>query len=430
MFKLKYNILALIQVSISFLNYFLLMRVFGVSDMTDAYLITMAIFGSLVLVQMLTTEQFLFFFNDIKAYNLSKAHSFYAVALTVALSTGILTFMLSYFGSSMILSLFVSNLESSRLLLIESLFQIAIIELLVGPIQILNQKLMNAEMYFSLPYILNIIPTFFVLISTLYIYVYNINDISLLLYARVLGALLIVPLSFMIVKYMGVPIKLTLSHPELKAFLKNSFTMRLGHNVHNFLFTPITTNLLTLLPSGYASYFYYALKIATIINGVIVGPSTKVFQSQFSKEWSLLHIDKAKLLMKKYLATAVPLLVVSGVGGYFILPFLLHLIADKLSTDALFMIQSLFAGLMVWQLIILAESTNVLILIVEKKSKMFIYTNLLFSFMYFSIAYVLFKEYSIYAVIYALIVSQIINYLIYTYYGQKILQLKVNSRES
>jgi len=38
--------------------------------------------------------------------------------------------------------------------------------------------------------------------------------------------------------------------------MKNSLAMRFGHNLHNFLFKPITSNILSSLPSGYASYFY------------------------------------------------------------------------------------------------------------------------------------------------------------------------------
>jgi len=149
MFKLKYNLLALSQVMISFLNYFLLMKVFGVSDSTDAYLIISAIFGSLILLQMLTTEQFLFFYNDIKTKNLKDAHNFYGVAITVSILTAFVTFMIAYFGSTFIINFFINNIEDARPLLINSFFHIAILELLVAPIQSINQRLMNAEMYFT-----------------------------------------------------------------------------------------------------------------------------------------------------------------------------------------------------------------------------------------------------------------------------------------
>jgi len=430
MFKLKYNFLALFQVMIGFLNFFLLMKVFGISDATDAYLIVSAIFGALLLLQMLTTEQFLFFYNDIKSKDKEDAHRFYHSALGVAAVTSVVMFIVSYFGTGFIVDIFVNNSDVKRTALIDSFFYIAVFELLVAPMQSLNQKLLNAEMYFSMPYILNIIPQFFVLLCMFYLYCFNIKEIEFLIYAKVVGAFFSFFISFIIVHKIDIKIKFRLQHKELKSFLKNSFSMRLGHNIHNFLFTPITTNLLTSLPSGYASYFYYAMKIATIINSIVVGPFTNVFQANFSKEWSNKHILNAKKLIFKYMKSVIPLIVVSSVIGYFLLPLVLNFLIYNSTNESVVMIQRLFAGLMIWQFIILVESGSVFILIVEKQSKMFIYTNLIFSMMYFGFANYFLDEFSIYGVIYSLIISQIVNFMIYTYYGQKTLQQRLKQYEA
>ncbi len=427
MFKLKYNFLALLQVLISVFNYFLLIKVFGVSDYTDAYLIISAVFGSLILLQMLTTEQFLFFYNDIKARELKDAYNFYNVALTVSVLTAIVTFSISYFGSLFIINFFINGSDNTRLLLIESFFHIAILELLVAPIQSINQKLMNAEMRFTLPYILNIIPTLFVLVTMIYLYYSMKEDISLLLYARVAGAFSSLLVSFFAIKHMNIPIKFSLKHSRLKHFIQNSFTMRLGHNIHNFLFTPITTNILTSLPSGYASYFFYAMKIATIINGVVVGPSSKVFQSEFSNAWSHKQTENAKNLIFRYMRITVPLIIIASIIGYFILPNALHFITNKLTSENLSIIQNLFSGLMIWQFIILIESGSVFILVVEKKSKMFIYTNIIFSLLYYGIANLFLDKFSVFSLTYSLILAQVANLMIYLYYGQKIFNLRVKT---
>jgi hypothetical protein len=126
----------------------------------------------------------------------------------------------------------------------------------------------------------------------------------------------------------------------------------------------------------------------------------------------------------------IPLIIVSGLIGYLLLPTVLHLITDKLTYESLSVIQSLFAGLMIWQFIILIESGNVFILVVEKKSKMFIYTNLIFSLMYFGFANLFLKEFSVFSIIYSLVLAQIVNFLIYTYYGQKILQKRLTNNEA
>ncbi len=430
MFKLKYNFLALSQVVISLFNYFLLMRIFGVSDHTDAYLIVSAILGALILLQMLSTEQFLFFYNDIKIKGIDDAYNFYNAALTVSILTGIITLVISYFGSTFIVNFFISKSDNSSLFLVETFFRIAMLELLVAPVQSINQKLLNAEMRFSLPYILNIIPTLFVLMAMVYLYYLKKEDISILIYARAFGAFVSAVISLVAVKSINIPVKLRLKHPQLKHFMQNSFTMRVGHNIHNFLFTPITTNILTALPSGYASYFYYAMKVGTIVNGVVIGPSLKVFQSKFSNIWSQGHTENAKDMMCKYFKITVPLILLGSVIGYLILPNALASITDKLSNESLSIIQNLFMGLMIWQFIILIESGSVLILVVEKKSQIFIYTNLIFSAMYFGLANLFLERFSVFSLIYALIVAQWVNFVIYVYYGKKILKQRLRTNEA
>lgn len=430
MFNLKYNFLSLAQVLVGLLNYFLLIKLFGVSNMADAYLITSAIISSFLLLQMLTTEQFIFFYNDIKDKNILDAYDFYNVVLSVAFLTGTISFILCYFGSNILINIFVGNLEDERLLLIHTLLQISIIELLVAPIQLVNQKLMNAEMKFSIPYILNIIPTLLVLLSMVYLYFNELDNISLLIYARVVGAFIILPLSFVVIKKMDIPIKFKFKHSILHDFLKNSFTMRLGHNIHNFLFTPITTNILSMLPVGYAAYFFYALRMSTIVNGVIVGPSYNIFQSKFSQAWSKYEIKNSKKMIFQYLKITIPTLVIVSIIGYYILPDALHIITAKLSNESLSIIQNIFLGLMIWQLIVLVESGSVIVLIVEKKSTIFIFTNIVFSLIYFFISKILFEHFSIYSLIYALILGQLINYIVYTFYGKLTLNNKEKKNES
>jgi O-antigen/teichoic acid export membrane protein len=430
MFNLKYNFLSLTQVLVGLLNYFLLIKLFGVSNMADSYLITSAIISSFLLLQMLTTEQFIFFYNDIKDKNILEAHDFYNVVLSVALFTGIITFILCYFGVNIVVNIFVGNLENERLLLIQQLLQISIVELLVAPMQLINQKLMNAEMKFSIPYILNILPTVFVLFSMIYLYVYKLEDISLLIYGRVAGALVILPLSFVIIQKMNIPIKFSFKHSKLNYFLKNSFTMRLGHNIHNFLFTPITTNILAMLPVGYAAYFFYALRMSNIVNGVIVGPSYNVFQSKFSQAWSKYDIKNSKRMIFQYLMITLPMIVIVSIIGYYILPHTLHIITAELSNESLSIIQNVFLGLMIWQLIILVESGNVIVLIVEKKSTIFILTNIVFSIIYFIVSKFLFEYFSIYSLVYGLILGQLINYIVYTYYGKVTLNNKERKYDS
>lgn len=429
MFNFKYNFLAFLQVFVNFIIYLLLIKFFGASGNSDAYFIVISIVGALFLLQMLTIEQFLYFYNDIKSKCINDAHHFFYSVLGVAILTGIIGYLLAILFSQFLLLLFVGNIDSERFLLIKFLYQIACIELLFYPIVQLNQKLLNAEMKFAYPYLLNLLPLLFIVVVLLIMLYSKTYTIEYLLYAKIVGVLFTVPLSFYMILKINIPIRLMWRHHIILKFVKKSFSMRLGHNIHNFLFTPITTNFLSILPIGYASYFYYAQKLGNIINGVVIGPIYKVFQSRFSQNWSINNISNAKKMISIYLRISVPLFIIFSIGMYIFLTDVFMLLNVNIHLDGLTVIQNIFLGLMIWQLIILSESGYVSILIAEHKSHIFIIFNLIFIISYFTLTTYLFDEYGVYSLCISLIISQILNFLFFKIKSKKIL-LKKEKNES
>lgn len=420
MFKLRYNILAFLQVVINLINYALFMKIFGISQSADTYLLALAIFSSLQLFQHLAIEQFIFFYNDIKARDIISSHKFYHASLGVSIIVGICSYIFGYLGLDFITSFFVGALDAERLDMIKIILGIAFIELIFSPILALNQKLLNAEMHFSLPYILTMLPILVVMSTTLYMFFYKITVIEFLVYAKLYGTIIATIVSIIVVSRY-IPVGIRLSHPQLLPFLKNSFTMRFGHNIHNFLFTPITTNILSMLPSSFAAYFYYAYRIVGIVITLVIGPSYNLFQAKLAQAWSHADFSSGKRLIYQYLKTVFPLLIISSILCYILLPFIIPIINKDL-LSRLSLIQELLIGLMIWQMIIVAESGYVAILINNKNSMIFIITNSLFAAIYFIVAYYTYSYYGIFAIPIAVIVGQIINFIIYAYYSIKFLE--------
>jgi len=424
MFKLRYNIFALVQVLISFLNYILFIKIFGVSIMADAYLLSVAILSALQLLQILFIEQFIFFYNDLKIKNIEQAYHFYHSVLLISILTGIFFFLFSFIGKDFLKLLFFNELDIERQSVLIFVLNITLIELLFTPIFTLNQKLLNAEMQFSIPYLLTIIPSIFILIAMGYLIISSTVNIELLIYGKIFGVFISLLLSFYFIIRLRIFKNIKISSILIKDFLFNSIAIRFGHNIHSFCFIPITTNILSYFPLGYPSYFYYAYRIVGVINSISVGPLFNVFQSKLSYNWSAKNIVACQKYMKDFLKYTIPFFVFLSIFIYCILPILLLYVNPILTRNNTEIIQNLFLILAFWHLVIAVESSNVTLLVAAKKSTIFILANTLFIIVYFEISKNLISFYTIYSIGIAAVCGQLINYFIYAYGVKKLLQEK------
>lgn len=426
MFNFRYNLLAILQVSLSIINSILLIRLFGVSYQTDSYLMAVGIITALQLLQLMMVEQFMYFYHDLKVINVKEAHNFYRAVITYGVMVGIVTFIILWPGVNFILNIFAHDLDPLRLNLLKSILIILIVGLIFNPMNYINQRLLNAEMKFSLPYLLDSLYFFFISISLIYILFSNNVNILFLAYANVLGLLIAFILSFLLVKRQGISIKPKKYHHLMNKFVKNSFSMKFGHNIHNILFTPVTNNILALLPIGYASYFYYAQMIVIGLTSIVTGPQYRVLLSNVSTLWSEKKLNIITALIKKYLKLFLPLLIVSSAVTYFFIPAILEFISSgKLTFKDVTYIQMVFLGLAVWYIIIMAEGAFVSVGMASKNSKIFILTNSIFILVYFTLSLLLVQSLGIFAIPVAAVIGQLINFMFYSNYAFKILGINI-----
>ncbi len=423
MFKIKYNFLVLIQILISILNSVILLKLFGVSYKADVYLMSIAIFSSISLLQLMFVEQFMYFYNDAKTVGNEYAYKFYNFSLFFSLATGLVMFLIFYIFRNFLVELYAFGIDPERRDLLVKSVTILVFSGIFNLALYVNIRFLNAEMHFSLPYILEMIPGFMTLLMLIYSLIFKLNNIEPILIARITGTVISLSISiYFIFKYINVPFNIVLKHKLAASFIKNSISMRFGHNIHNLLFTPITSNILAILPNSYASIFYYAQRLIQIVYSLTTGPSHRVFVVKVSKLFSNKKYDEIKKSAIQYLKIVLILYVAFSVIVFLIIPYILPILSSKLTTQNIWMIEIMFLFLSVWYFILTLESSVTPIGISSKRSKIFITTNTIFIVTYFFISFFLKEIIGIYSIPVAATIAQLINLILYVLFAKKILK--------
>jgi peptidoglycan biosynthesis protein MviN/MurJ (putative lipid II flippase) len=201
--------------------------------------------------------------------------------------------------------------------------------------------------------------------------------------------------------------------------------MRLGQNIHNFLINPITNNILALLPTGYASYFYYAQRLHTINNNIVIGPSYTVLNSRVSIHWAGKNLAGIKADIRKFLPPAVLTFMVTTTFAVFLIPTAFRVVGSRhLSQHDIQYIQHLFLALAPWYLIGLVESPFISVCLASKRSMVFIATNSFFIVAYFSLSILMTPQFGIYTIPIAMASAQLINLTAFTVFALTLLKEK------
>jgi len=414
MFKLKYNVLSLIQIFFGFLNSVLLLKIFGVSIYTDAYFMGDIILGGLVMVQMMAVEQFMYVYNELKARDRESAHALYAYALWLSLVIGIGSFVVINLFSGSVITVFAYKLDPARLAVLKRLFPVFSLLAVFNPLNFLNFRLLNAEGRFAYPYALGIIPSFFSSCAMLFLYFSGTSDIMTLLAASVGGNAAAGLLGLWAVRSSGVPVRLAAGHPSARSLISSSFKVRFGYNINNILAPLITNNMLSAFSAGSVSYFGYAWKIVTVVGNLTTGPSARMFASGISLAWPEKNVRRIKAMAREYLRLIAPLFCVSVLLAYAGLPWVLRLVASaRLGGAEITVIQLMFLALSGWYFTGLIESASIQICMAGQLSKVFIINNSVFVAAYLSAAWAAKGVLGIYSIPAGLITAQLISLMLY-----------------
>lgn len=427
---LKYNFLVLIQIIVGLSNTIFVMKFFGVSQESDSYFITLGILTTIQLLLLMLVEQFLVFYNEIKENSKKEANLFFNAALIYSIISGVLCFIILYLFSTLLLDVFASGLKEGTRFQVISMLDIMLLTLAVFPASFVLSAFLNANSYYSIPYVSTILPGLFVLMYFFYCMFYE-NPVSLTYLAifYTLGN----TIAFLLLWYYSnrlSKINFLTKHNQLQSFIKQSVSMRFAHNIHNFVFLFFTNNFLSYFHNGAITQFYYAKKAADTLNNIVNGPAQRILAVEITKLIPKKEAILIESLIIKFLLKNIPIFVLFTIVTYFLIPLIIPLITDKIQTEILPAIAYMFTALSVVNLLMIIEIPYANVSISSKDTSIFYFSNTLFSIVFILFSILLMNFFNEMSLLFSLVVAQIINFVLIKNKGKILLQkLKKGNNE-
>jgi len=406
----------------------LIFLLFGVSKLSDIFFFTMTIVGSIQLIQLMFLEQFMYFFHRLQKYSAVEAQNFYHYSATLTLMVGLGTTFFIYGINTFEPQWLKFGLPEESFHIYHPLFLVMLIGLVFYPLLSINDRLLNAQGMFALSYIVSSSMHIALFLTLIVMIIFDLHDI-LYLGVAYTGGIIIGALASIVVirRVIGFDLKLVFKHKLAKEFFQKSFGMRLGHNIYMVLFYPITNYFLALMPAGSISIFYYIYRAVIALFSITAGPSYKMFMAKMSHLWAQKKYYAMKIHMKRYAAIASLQYLLIGVVGYLILKTMLSPLAVyfqiKLNMQEIDTMIKLYPLILIWQFIVIFESSYTGVLIVSQQVKKFILINFLFICTYSVLNYLFVDFNQVFALALFACCAQLISMMLYRYYAKQQLEI-------
>jgi len=378
MFDLKFNIINAARVILSALSFFLMLRVFGVSQGADIYLLAVSIITSWQYIPLLFTGQFIPFYNDLKVKSIDRAHAFFYQALIFALLLGVLLFLIFLVFLKPLVHLYTVNLDAERHTALLQILSIMISALILLPAEIITENLFIAEKKFVHAYILNIITLLIPTAAMGYMFFAGIQDIRLLASAYAAAYFLAAFFGIFVCLYKYIPFKLSFEPEFFKKFISNSFTMSFGTAPDVFLMPVILNNFLSSFSSGIISNFYYARNAVLSVSLIAADYANKDLTSDLSNFIARRNKKNIIMTIKKYLIFIPLIFSIAAVITYYALPFVLKVIFYNSNTQLdINEFARMFIFLIPWYIIALISYPFYDFNTLSKKSGVILFANII-----------------------------------------------------
>jgi hypothetical protein len=414
LFRFRYSALAFAAVGLGLVNSVLVVRVFGISAQADSLAVSSLVLSAVSLLPLFVTEQFLFIYNDIKSLDPESARRFYCAAATLSTIAGGLLAAALVVGGDLVIRLFASGTDPQRRSILGQLLRIQFISLLLFPVSYVNTALINAEMRFTVPYLLQLTPGMTSAVLLLTMGFGDRADVVLLAWGNVISSAAVVLLQFVTLGRMGFRYRPQLRHPWICRLIANSLPMRVGHNIRDFSVQPILANALIAMPVGYAACYSYARKLIDAIQTILIGPTLTVYRSRLSGYWTARDGRAVEREIRHFLRTAMAFVVPVVVVACVLIPEALVVLAPRsIPVSSRSTIQSLFLVLSVWLVVVAVETPFGHFLIAAQKSRVFIATNSLYVVVVLLVVGLLRRSCGVFSIPLALTAAQVLSALAY-----------------
>lgn len=416
LFRLRYYILSLFQVFFGLFNSLMLIKIFGVSAESDSIYLTTLIITSLGLIASSFSEQFLYFYTDLKVESKEKSDMFYGFVLFITFISQLIFTIFILLLINKVIFLFTGNIDPYRYNLVNKITLISLPQFFLIPFFQINNCVLNANNLIFKNMLTQFLASLILVFVYLYMYLFDNKNILLIPITNVFLSLSFFIMQIILIKKIGVKIIFKFKHELSKKFILNSLSMKIGHNIHNLLTQLIISNVLASLPKGVATSYSYGEKISNILKSILIAPYFSIMQKNIALFFPSKNIYKIKNEIKLFLLKVIPLHIISVIVILvlmYITKFNLIYFLPKITLKNIYDIGEIFFLISLWNLIIEIEIPYVQIIVSDKKSLVFIVVNSIFIIT----LYILYNSFlfskNISGLIYSLIISQIINSILY-----------------
>lgn len=409
---LKYNILAVLGAGIGLMNSALVWKLFGADINSDIWLLDVAIIAILSLLVLVGVEQFQVFYTEIYLKDKMDASEFLGGAFIWAIISGLVFSGICFVICDVIMSGFAGGLVREAKELAIPVFLILLVQVAFSPLLHITRCTLNVRHYYGASYCLSLILPLGQLISLLiFIYLGKRDVIELAKWSSffILAQLVLCPL--ILIKWASFP-----KNVDAKffiSFMKNSFTMRIGHSFHNFFVGMILNNALSHLAPGLISVFQYAKKFSDGLAGIAIGPQANIYHARQAKSWAEGDKKLFYVNVKIYLKNTLPIYFIGVLLVWFLLPWLLELLAKGRDTGSVNGIKFVFLALAAWQGIISIETIFAGVVVIAKRSMILWLVNGIFIVSFFIAVKFIPVDASVWWLAIVGLLTQCINFIFY-----------------
>jgi len=399
------TLLSLISMILVFFFLLLLGRHLGIGAGTDIYFVSVMVIAYLNNLIQSVWEAMQPYYIKLKVKNQQEASLLYSVLINRIVLFSILIITLYFFTTHYFITL---NSEQKDFL------DIYIFIILFQNILLFNKKILNLEHHYVSYYIVDIFIYSINIITLLYFFT---DEIKVVAYSMLIATALANTWQFyLIVKKASINYHFKFYHPYAKVIFKNSVKIKLSSILYN-LKEPLFAIIFLSIGEGIYSLYNYAHKFAAAIFQVTNMPSinryvTKINYLVANKEYS--NIEN---LIKNVLYVTLPLFLISTISFYLIIPLFIQLtFGDKIDTESIVILQSLFIYMSLFYLIIMIEAPFSNNITIFKLFNYYLSINSLFA-LFMLVIYLLFKifNFEYLSCLSILIVAQISNLILFFY---------------
>ncbi len=343
--NIQYNFLSLLSVFFGFLFTTLLAKKFGANETTDAFFLSIVVINYLGYFVQAIWEAMSPYYSDLKVKDKDSSNKLYLYLLNnIVLSSFII--LIFYFILICCFDLVPQY--------IQSFLNVLIFYFVLKNIIMFNKVILNLEQFFASYYIVDVI-----IYLVLFFVIFNIEDQELIKisYAFLFGGFLGLSLQFYLLsKQLKLYLYWGFYHPEMKEILWNSSKIKIGLILYDSKDIFITTVFMSI-EEGLFSLYNYAKKFAEVIFEVVNAPIINIFVSNSNRWVSQLEFNKVIAAIPKVLSQTLSFFVLTSIMVYLFIPIIFSLLLnDSFSDNEIYQIQSIYAVLICFYLVIAVES--------------------------------------------------------------------------